>query len=66
MMTRRSLEGALKCALRDFRREEAIPIIKKTESQYPPNTIPERRRVENASSEKAKYQRRIRGTGCLP
>lgn len=24
MMTRRSLEGALKCALRDFRREEAI------------------------------------------
>jgi len=25
MMTRRSLEGALKCALRDFRREWAIP-----------------------------------------
>lgn len=29
MMTRRSLEGALKCALRDFRREEASPIVKK-------------------------------------
>jgi hypothetical protein len=25
MMIRRSLEGALKCALRDFRREWAIP-----------------------------------------
>lgn len=31
MMTRRSLEGALKCALRDFRREEAIAIAS---SQY--------------------------------
>lgn len=29
MMTRRSLEGALKCALRDFRREEAISISKR-------------------------------------
>lgn len=26
MMVRRSLEGALKCALRDFRREQAIAI----------------------------------------
>ena len=32
MMTRRSLEGALKCALRDFRREEAI--ARKKASQY--------------------------------
>lgn len=28
MMTRRSLEGALKCALRDFRREEASSVDK--------------------------------------
>lgn len=66
MITRRSLEGALKCALRDFRREEAIPIIEKSESQYPLNTIPERWPFENASSEKAKYPRRIRGIGCFP
>jgi hypothetical protein len=26
MMTRRSLEGALKCAFRDFRREEATAV----------------------------------------
>lgn len=30
MMTRRSLEGALKCALRDFRREEAIAVTAKS------------------------------------
>lgn len=32
MITRRSLEGALKCALRDFRREEASPTS--TDRQY--------------------------------
>jgi hypothetical protein len=35
MMTRRTLEGALKCALRDFRREEEIAIRRKTISIYP-------------------------------
>lgn len=29
MMVRRTLEGALKCALRDFRREHAIAIVEK-------------------------------------
>lgn len=36
MMTRRSLEGAWKCALRDLLREEAMANKKKKTSQYIP------------------------------
>ena len=38
MMTRRSLEGAWKCALRDLLREEAMANKKKNQSVYPNST----------------------------
>lgn len=33
MITRRTLEGALKCALRDFRREEDTAVVKPSVSE---------------------------------
>ena len=37
MITRRTLEGALKCALRDFRREEATAVVENPISKLTPN-----------------------------